>query len=620
MPEGAMAEKHLSESGWKALSSKRKVRDLGLGKALATYGRTADDPTARLAALDEIERTAERTSKDKSALAAPDVADFLDGLVKEAAKARGVAASLLKAAQKQVEQDQRAKTKDDAPNAGGDDEVESGDLGQRLLDGLARVRKGRGEVAYPFLVGVANPTYGLIVAKRITPKHKQDLKELAGATKFLPVGQCLFESGKFAFVMEQANAALGRKLTEAIKQQTGKKFPVVLRDLDGATVLDDSVETPIAADAAADASAAKAPRHAVDAAENEALAELDPEELAKADLAQRDPKELFTESYMDKLVGMKVDGAGQPALKDVMRELDKAVTGAKRKKLIAQLAVIRKRDAKTLDAEYGRFLVLREQQDAVRKKHAKEGNDPEAVSGLNEGVHGKFMASNPQLVFGKVIGDAFGIDAVFGAMLSPTGGMVGPGNKALQMDDDDPTGYHGIVHDAAGYLFNYHDQGPGYNYLGREKRDTSDPLTGQQEGMRYWHKKLDPGVMTEVLTAHIDVAYGVYDAVLAAGAAKKEVGKAIDKAKAEVDKAMQGARDSAAKAIDDARNSASVKAGEAKTALEKAARDAADGAAAAKARLRESAVQKYESARAVVGEARDAAKAKLDAAWNYLRS
>jgi len=104
----------------------------------------------------------------------------------------------------------------------------------------------------------------------------------------------------------------------------------------------------------------------------------------------------------------------------------------------------------------------------------------------------------------------FKIDPVFGALLSPTGGLVGPGNvswNAASVPTDYFTGspavwaadtllhrpevaYHGIVHDAAGYLLNYHRIGPGYNYLGLDSvtPDTSNPLSGQQPGLNYWSR------------------------------------------------------------------------------------------------------------------------------------
>jgi hypothetical protein len=103
------------------------------------------------------------------------------------------------------------------------------------------------------------------------------------------------------------------------------------------------------------------------------------------------------------------------------------------------------------------------------------------------------MGSASQLRSGNIVGDAFGIDPVFGAMLNPTGGLVGPGNCAFDADDC-AVGYHGAVHDAAGYLFNYHRTGPGYDYLRKDQpRDPGDPLSGQREGIRWWRSQTGEG-------------------------------------------------------------------------------------------------------------------------------
>jgi hypothetical protein len=360
-------------------------------------------------------------------------------------------------------------------------------------------------------------------------------------------------------------------------------------------------------------------RRAVTPAENDALEKLPPEILREQNLTQRDPKELFNDQYMDSLVGLKIPGANDNKLKDIMRKLAKGVTPGERKTLIADLAAIRGVPSAKLDAEYDRFMILRAQQEAVRKQ-----KNADVVPDVAEDIHDEFVGSNPQLVFGKVIGDAFGVDPVFGALLSPTGGMVGPGNMALQMDDDDPTGYHGIVHDAAGYLFNYHNQGPGYDYLGREAgqgHKTSDPLTGQQSGMRYWHEKLDPGVGTVVLTGTIDVVYAVKDLPMnirkAAAALRGGTVKAVTDVKVKADKALASARKTVGDAVDKAMQVAGEKLKAAETALEKAAQEAAEAARAVKARVAETAATALASAKEAVAALDEAAK-KLDAAWDFI--
>jgi hypothetical protein len=265
-------------------------------------------------------------------------------------------------------------------------------------------------------------------------------------------------------------------------------------------------------------------------------------------------------------------------------------------------------------------MILRAQQEAVRKE-----KNADVVPDVAEDMHKTFMGSNPQLVFGKVIGDAFGVDPVFGALLSPTGGMVGPGNMALQMDDDDPTGYHGIVHDAAGYLFNYHNQGPGYDYLGREAakgHKTNDPLTGQQSGMRFWHEKLDPGLGTVVLTGTIDTVYAVKDLPMnirkAAEVSRDGTVKAVTDLKVKVDKVMASARKTVGDAVDKAMHAVGEKVKAAETALERAAQEAAEAARAAKGRVAATASIALDSAKKAVGAALDEAAKKLDEAWHFI--
>jgi hypothetical protein len=143
--------------------------------------------------------------------------------------------------------------------------------------------------------------------------------------------------------------------------------------------------------------------------------------------------------------------------------------------IIVKISVLRNRPVDEMMAEYEKFKEVQAQRDA-----SGEETPPSLGGG-----HSSFMGSNTQMRYGSVVGDAFGIDPVFGAMLNPTGGLVGPGNWAIA-GDDTAVGYHGVVHDAAGYLHNYHSAGPGYDYLGSEGRDTSSPLSGQRDGIRYW--------------------------------------------------------------------------------------------------------------------------------------
>jgi WXG100 family type VII secretion target len=196
-------------------------------------------------------------------------------------------------------------------------------------------------------------------------------------------------------------------------------------------------------------------------------------------LLARDPNSLFTDDYMRGLIGSQFQGAGIE-LGIVMDGLSQNPTGAQLDGLLIQLSILRGRPVEQLQSEYQKYQEVKAQQEA---NTATPEDAPPALGG----GHPSFNGSNTQMRYGSVVGDAFGIDPAFGAMLNPTGGLVGPGNWAIA-GDDTAVGYHGIVHDAAGYLYNYHHSGPGYDYLGREGRDTSSPLSGQREGIAYWRQ------------------------------------------------------------------------------------------------------------------------------------
>lgn len=233
---------------------------------------------------------------------------------------------------------------------------------------------------------------------------------------------------------------------------------------------------------------------AISEEENARLAGLQPDALAQTDLTVCDTAMLFSEAYMTRLSKEPIKGEGEPRLRDLMREIVKGVSGPRRVEAMHDLAQIvgAPPTADRLDLDYGRFLIVRTQQTVNGQRI------DDTVPGLDESMHPDFMASRGQLMFGKVLGDAFGIHEVFAALLSPTGGLVGPGNwlipgvvKAGNLAPDNPVALHGTVHDAAGYLLTFHGEGPGYNY--RENKieilGTDNPLSGQISGIGYWVKE-----------------------------------------------------------------------------------------------------------------------------------
>ncbi len=211
---------------------------------------------------------------------------------------------------------------------------------------------------------------------------------------------------------------------------------------------------------------------------------------------------LFTDEYLSTLVGKEWAGADSEQLKEAMETLWKyrhdpnnpAVAEALR-----QIADARNLPLDKVQGDWARYQALLAEQERIARE---KGIDP--PPGINW-MHPNFMGTTSQLRYGQVAGDALGVDPVFGALLNPTGGLVGPGNNAVD-GNDSAIGYHGAVHDAGGYLYNYHDQGPGYDYLGREGRDTSSPLSGQRSGISYWRDQLpDRGRGTKIADGAGDV-------------------------------------------------------------------------------------------------------------------
>ena len=51
--------------------------------------------------------------------------------------------------------------------------------------------------------------------------------------------------------------------------------------------------------------------------------------------------------------------------------------------------------------------------------------------------------------------------------------------------------FHSAVHDAFGYLLNFHQTGPGYKYLsGYSIFDAKEPLSEQFSGIEFWSELL----------------------------------------------------------------------------------------------------------------------------------
>ncbi|GLR20175.1 hypothetical protein [Portibacter lacus] len=207
---------------------------------------------------------------------------------------------------------------------------------------------------------------------------------------------------------------------------------------------------------------------------------------------------VITEDKLRALIGSQFTGAESNGLRTAMVTLYSKPGGTVLQEAISQIENIRGLSPGSGLSQYTKAMAKQTAGVDHYKKHKEESGHvyDHAVDNpspaLNTSEHPDFTGSNAQLRFGKILGDVFGIDAVFGSLISPTGGMAGPGNERVPLvEDGSAVATHGAVHDAAGYLYNCHGIGPGYDYLGREPgADTSNPLAGQTN-MDWWIQEYD---------------------------------------------------------------------------------------------------------------------------------
>eukprot|EP01135_Chromosphaera_perkinsii_P001262 Nk52_evm35s163 gene=Nk52_evmTU35s163 len=127
----------------------------------------------------------------------------------------------------------------------------------------------------------------------------------------------------------------------------------------------------------------------------------------------------------------------------------------------------------------------------------------------------EYWGSTPHMKFGKVVGDALGIDPMLGAMLNPTGGFAGYSyfkdfvlygdlatvSSGFKVPFSNNTSnaqsmcymyYHHSFHHACGYLYNYHGLGPGYNYLNvKLQLPTSWKSSAVKQSKQFWTRLLE---------------------------------------------------------------------------------------------------------------------------------
>ena len=206
-------------------------------------------------------------------------------------------------------------------------------------------------------------------------------------------------------------------------------------------------------------------------------------EAARSDNTEK----VFNEDYYDSFLDQDFGGSDSPELNRLMEEvlLDNGADSDALNANLDRIAEITGSDPSGFREQYDYYLELA----AERDKNGGQGN-------IDLNRHPHHLGTLESLRSGAVVGDSLGIHPVFGALLSPTGGLPGPGDDAYSPGPNDAIGVHSAFHDASGYLLTRHGVGPGYDYLGREPwaDTTNGTITGQATGIEYWvtnHPELD---------------------------------------------------------------------------------------------------------------------------------
>ena len=282
----------LSDSAWKDLASKNKIKDNGLLKVLADHKRLDDDEHDDvLESLDEILKLATQLKKAKEVAAVANVGKFLADVLDTVESQRRVVVKAKADAEKGAKAD--AKKQQEAAEGEDEDVDEAGDSLEKLGRLLKSLKTSR--VPYHFLVCDARP-FGLVLSKKSiksSAKHKKELAEMAGGNTRPPkFGTCLRDGNHLILEMDKPLPGLARVLQRWLKANIGIPFKVSV----GGESSDDEDGGDDAEDAAGDASALAGserpvrgkPQDRADA-EDDTAAEVDPR-VAAAELSAAAPK------------------------------------------------------------------------------------------------------------------------------------------------------------------------------------------------------------------------------------------------------------------------------------------------------------------------------------------
>ena len=316
-----MSNKFLSDSGWKDVVAKNKIKDNGLLKILADHKRISDDKhDDALESLDQILKLATQLKKAKdvgaASAAAKYVAEVIDAAEADRRSVVKAKAEAEKARSAKAEADKKAK----AGAVKGDEEEEDEEsalLTTKMVPLLRAVNKG--ESMHALVAATGKQVAVLLSRKPISPSRRKLLADElggAGGIKYL-VGHCRRQEGMTTFVLKTQVAGLAKRLKVALLEQTGLRVKLRCCGEDGET--DEDLEEPAQPeedDSGADDDSSG------DAGQ---AAEASSPELAKAPQAWDGTRDLL-QTNIDALkaaVQAQVAGEGAESIKTITSQLDK---------------------------------------------------------------------------------------------------------------------------------------------------------------------------------------------------------------------------------------------------------------------------------------------------------
>ena len=228
-----MADKHLTELGWKTLVVKQKLKDPGLAKALMDFAKCVQkDAEASLKALAAVEKQAEAIKKTKPN---EEISAYILEVLRECATRSKTLESMKKI----------------APNAGhekegAEEESEEGlDLKGKLIGALKKVKQRKPtDPPMEALVCKAGKAFAVLFARKVGASQKSELQELLkkeSGHKFVK-GTCEWgEQDIYTLILESLPSGAAKGLKLFLKEETGLNYKINVRDLAG--VVDSEVET-----------------------------------------------------------------------------------------------------------------------------------------------------------------------------------------------------------------------------------------------------------------------------------------------------------------------------------------------------------------------------------------